>query len=103
MADNNKPAGFGRLMRYADNLADYTRAKEDGLIDDDVFVIVLEEQVAIFKGKTFDWSAKSGVSQEDFDALYDGVVEAEEVTAAALNDLNVRINDILTRLNNAGI
>lgn len=51
-------------MRYADNLADYTRAKEDGLIDDDVFVIVLEEQVAIFKGKTFDWSAKSGGEEE---------------------------------------
>ena len=94
MADNNKPAGFGRLMRYADNLADYTRAKEDGLIDDDVFVIVLEEQVAIFKGKTFDWSAKSGVSQEDFDTLYDGVIEAEEVTAAALNDLNDRLSEL---------
>lgn len=35
-----------------------------------------------------------GVSQEDFDALYDGVVEAEEVTAAALNDLNDRLGKL---------
>ena len=35
-----------------------------------------------------------GVSQEDFDALYDGVVEAEEVTAAALNDLNNRLGEL---------
>lgn len=35
-----------------------------------------------------------GVSQEDFDALYDGVVEAEEVTAAALNDLNDRLSEL---------
>lgn len=35
-----------------------------------------------------------GVSQEDFDTLYDGVVEAEEVTAAALNDLNDRISEL---------
>lgn len=35
-----------------------------------------------------------GVSQEDFDTLYNGVVEAEEVTAAALNDLNDRISEL---------
>lgn len=35
-----------------------------------------------------------GVSQEDFDTLYDGVVEAEEVTAAALNDLNDRLSEL---------
>lgn len=33
-----------------------------------------------------------GVSQEDFDALYNGVVEAEEVTAAALVNLDERVN-----------
>lgn len=37
---------------------------------------------------------QGGVSQEDFDALYDGVVEAEEVTAAALNDLNDRLGQL---------
>lgn len=33
-----------------------------------------------------------GVSQEDYDALYDGVVEAEEVTAAALISLDERLS-----------
>lgn len=37
---------------------------------------------------------QGGVSQEDFDALYEGVVEAEEVTAAALNDLNDRLGKL---------
>lgn len=35
-----------------------------------------------------------GVSQEDFDALYDGLVEAEEVAAAAMNDLNLRLGEL---------
>ena len=35
-----------------------------------------------------DLEGAGGVSQEDFDTLYDGVVEAEEVTATALNELN---------------
>lgn len=35
--------------------------------------------------------------------LTNKIIANEEVTAAALNDLSVRINDILTRLNNAGI
>ena len=37
---------------------------------------------------------QGGVSQEDFDTLYDGVVEAEEVAAAALNDLNDRLGKL---------
>lgn len=41
-----------------------------------------------------DLQGAGGVSQEDFDALYDGVVEAEEVTAAALNDLNGRLGEL---------
>ena len=39
-----------------------------------------------------------GVSREDFDALYDGVVEAEEVAAAALNELNTRVNELAENL-----
>lgn len=41
-----------------------------------------------------DLQGAGGVSQEDFDALYDGLVEAEEVAAAAFNDVNERINAI---------
>lgn len=43
-------------MRYCDTLAEYEKAKADGIVTDDVLVIVLEEKVAKFKGKTFDWS-----------------------------------------------
>ena len=41
-----------------------------------------------------DLQGAGGVSQEDFDTLYNGVVEAEEVTAAALNDLNDRLGKL---------
>ena len=47
-------------MRYAQNLAEYEQGIAEGIIDDNVFVIVLEEKVAKFKGKTFDWNGGSG-------------------------------------------
>ena len=55
-------------MRYAQNLAEYNKAIEDGIIDENVFVIVLDEKVAKFKGQTFDWSV--GISQATADARY---------------------------------
>lgn len=55
-------------MRYAQNLAEYNKAIEDGIIDENVFVIVLDEKVAKFKGLTFDWSG--GISQSTADARY---------------------------------
>lgn len=55
-------------MRYAQNLAEYNKAIEDGIIDENVFVIVLDEKVAKFKGQTFDWSG--GISQATADARY---------------------------------
>lgn len=55
-------------MRYAQNLAEYNKAIEDGIIDENVFVIVLDEKVAKFKGQTFDWSG--GISQSTADARY---------------------------------
>lgn len=60
--------GFRKLMRYAQNLAEYNKAIEDGIIDENVFVIVLDEKVAKFKGLTFDWSG--GISQSTADARY---------------------------------
>lgn len=39
-------------------------------------------------------SGGSGISQEDFDALFDGLVEAEEVTATALINLHERLNTL---------
>lgn len=55
MAENNI-AGFKKLMRYAQNLAEYEQGIAEGIIDENVFVIVLKEKVAKFKGQTFDWS-----------------------------------------------
>lgn len=55
MAENNI-AGFKKLMRYAQNLAEYEQGIAEGIIDENVFVIVLDEKVAKFKGQTFDWS-----------------------------------------------
>lgn len=47
-------------MRYAQNLAEYEQGIAEGIIDENVFVIVLEEKVAKFKGQTFDWSGNGG-------------------------------------------
>lgn len=58
--NNNTPAGFKKLMRYAENLAEYEKGKSEGIIDDNVFVIVLEEQLFKFKGKTGHWPAELG-------------------------------------------
>ena len=55
-------------MRYAQNLAEYEQGIAEGIIDENVFVIVLDEKVAKFKGQTFDWSG--GISQSTADARY---------------------------------
>lgn len=55
-------------MRYAQNLAEYEQGIAEGIIDENVFVIVLEEKVAKFRGQTFDWSG--GISQSTADARY---------------------------------
>lgn len=96
-------------MRYAQNLAEYEQGIADGIIDENVFVIVLEEKVAKFKGQTFDWSGggsdvtvdsemsdtsenpvQNKVIKEYVDSLQDEVIENEEVAAAALVDLDDR-------------
>lgn len=77
-------------MRYSRNLAEYNKAIEDGIIDENVFVIVLEEKVAKFKGQTFDWSGGIDLSLL---ATKEELAEAEEVAAAALNELNEKKAD----------
>ena len=64
----NYIAGFKKLMRFAQNLAEYEQGIAEGIIDENVFVIVLDEKVAKFKGQTFDWSG--GISQATADARY---------------------------------
>lgn len=75
MAENNI-AGFKKLMRYAQNLAEYEQGIADGIIDENVFVIVLEEKVAKFKGQTFDWS---GGGEDIMNALLERNVSIKQV------------------------
>lgn len=100
---------FSKLLRYANNLSEYERAMQEGIIDENTFVIVLDEKVAKFKGETFDWSG-SGVSdlsdyatKTEVENLATEVIRNEKVHASALVDLDARINEIMTRLNNAGL
>ena len=51
-------------MRYAQDLAEYEQGIADGIIDENVFVIVLNEKVAKFKGQTFDWSGGGSIDPE---------------------------------------
>jgi hypothetical protein len=102
-------AMFSKLLRYANNLSEYERAMQEGIIDENTFVIVLDEKVAKFKGETFDWSG-SGVidtstlaTKEELENLTAEVIRNEKVQASALVDLDARINEIITILNNAGL
>lgn len=54
-------------MRYAQNLAEYEQGIAEGIIDENVFVIVLDEKVAKFKGQTFDWSGGGSGNGGDFE------------------------------------
>lgn len=88
-------------MRYAQNLAEYEQGIAEGIIDENVFVIVLEEKVAKFKGQTFDWSGGGEdidishlATKEELTNLVSEMVANEEVHAAAYNDLDSRLKDI---------
>ena len=107
MAENNI-AGFKKLIRYAQNLAEYEQGIAEGIIDENVFVIVLDEKVAKFKGQTFDWSGGGGsidlstlATKEEVQNLTNEMIANEEVHAAALNDLNDRINEISENVSGA--
>ena len=52
--------GLPSVMRYCDTLADYEQNKADGKVTDDVFVIILEDKIAKFKGQTFNWNGGNG-------------------------------------------
>ena len=80
-------------MRYAQNLAEYEQGIAEGIIDENVFVIVLEEKVAKFKGQTFDWSGGGADIDLSTLATKEELAEAEEVAAAALNELNEKKAD----------
>lgn len=47
--------GFKKVMQYCPDLATYESAKAAGRITDDVFVVILSERKAMFKGRVFEW------------------------------------------------
>lgn len=77
-------------MRYCNTVAEFEQAKSEGKVTDDVFVIVLDDKVAKFKGQTFDWSPLDISSL----ATKAEVIEVKEVAAAAFNDLKEIIDNI---------
>lgn len=85
--NNNTPVGFKKLMRYAENLAEYEKGKSEGIIDDNVFVIVLEEQLFKFKGKTGHWPAELGGTSIDPELSTTSINAVQnKVVTAALNN-----------------
>lgn len=87
----NENIGFSKLMRWCLTTADFEAAKTAGTVTDDVLVIVLQDKVAKFKGETFDWS---GGADTSLLATKAELEEAEEVTAAALCDLDNRVTNL---------
>lgn len=88
--------GFANLMRYCNTLEDYNQKKADGKVTDDVFVIVLEEKVAKFKGQTFDWSEadfSALATKDELTNLIEELIKDEEVIAAAFIDLKAKIEE----------
>lgn len=85
--------GFNKVMRFCNTLQDYESAKNQGTITDDLFVVILQDKLAKFKGQTFDWSESVEVDLSSL-ATKDELIEVEEVAAAAFNDLKGIIDNI---------
>ena len=87
-------------MRFCNTLQEYQSAKNQGTITDDLFVVILQDKLAKFKGQTFDWSENADLTalatKGELEALAEEIASNERVWAEALNDLNERINEIGT-------
>lgn len=92
--------GFNKVMRFCNTLQEYQSAKNQGTITDDLFVVILQDKLAKFKGQTFDWSENADLTalatKGELEALAEEIASNERVWAEALNDLNERINEIGT-------
>lgn len=92
--------GFNKVMRFCNTLQDYESAKNKGTITDDLFVVILQDKLAKFKGQTFDWSENADLTalatKGELESLAEEIASNERVWAEALNDLNERINEIGT-------
>lgn len=92
--------GFNKVMRFCNTLQDYESAKNKGTITDDLFVVILQDKLAKFKGQTFDWSQNADLTalatKGELEDLAEEIASNERVWAEALNDLNEKINEIGT-------
>ena len=94
------------MIVVVEDLATYQAAVNAGKTAPSVMYLILKERQVYFNGELWSKAPEEGgggVSQEDFDALYDGVIEDEEVTAAALTELNARLAELelaIAALNN---
>lgn len=99
-------AGLGDLIVVVEDLATYQAAVNAGKTAPSVMYLILKERQVYFNSELWSKAPEEGgggVSQEDFDALYEGVIEDEEVTAAALTELNARLAELelaIAALNN---
>lgn len=55
-------------MRYCDTVAEYERAKSEGIVTDDVLVIVLKDKLIKFKGETLEFGSGGGIDPELLEA-----------------------------------
>lgn len=83
-------------MRYCNTVAEFEQAKSEGKVTDDVFVIVLDDKVAKFKGQTFEWSEadfSALATKDELTNLIEELIKDEEVIAAAFIDLKAKIEE----------
>lgn len=78
-------------------------AKQDVLVSGTNIKTINNESILGIGNIEINADTSSLASKEELQNLQNEVIANEEVVAAALNDLNARLNDILTRLNNAGL
>lgn len=106
---NNAITQMHDILRGVDGLR-YMGISAGNIEDLSQFFAIIQREVladAYILGETWERLMKDGEMPEidlsalaqkaDLDALTEAVVENEEVTAAALNDLNTRVNDSATK------
>lgn len=97
-------AGLGDLIVVVEDLATYQAAVNAGKTAPSVMYLILAERQVYFNSELWSKAPEEGGGVDVSTlATKAELEEAEEVTATALVDLNARINDILTRLNSAGL
>lgn len=97
--------GFNKVMRFCNTLQDYESAKNQGTITDDLFVVILQDKLAKFKGQTFDWSQNADLTalatKGELTNLRNEVIDNEEVAALAITELKEKIDAVNRNISGA--